>query len=75
MILLLYKRWDAFISKRIPQVHGMTQNRVVLENYVLQAFNRQSIQPVLHNWCSKWYVLSCLWGGVYKRSLAASQKE
>ena len=35
-----------------------------------------SFQPVLHNWCNKgcglWYVLSCLWDGVYKRTLAVN---
>ena len=31
-----------------------------------------SFQPVLHG---PWYVLSCLWGGVYKRTLAVNQKE
>ena len=29
-----------------------------------------SFQPVLHDWC----VLSCLWDGVYKRTLAANWK-
>ena len=30
--------------------------------------------PALHNWYVP-YVLSCLWDGAYKRSLAANQKE
>ena len=35
-----------------------------------------SFQPVLHNWCNKgWYVLSCLWDGAYKRTIAANRKE
>ena len=29
------------------------------------------LQPVLHDW----YVLSCLWDGAYKRTLAANWKE
>ena len=34
-------------------------------------------QPVLHHWCNKklWYVLSCLWDGAYKRTLAVNRKE
>ena len=33
-----------------------------------------SFQPVLHDWCNKraWYVLSCLWDGAYKRTLAVN---
>ena len=36
-----------------------------------------SFQPVLHNRCNKrlWYVLSCLWDGAYKRTLAVNRKE
>ena len=30
-----------------------------------------SFQPVLHDW----YVLSCVWDGVYKITLAVNQKE
>ena len=33
-------------------------------------------QPVLHDWCNKGRgVLSCLWDGAYKRTLAVNQKE
>ena len=34
-----------------------------------------SFQPVLHDWCNKrpWYVLSCLWDGAYKRTLAVNR--
>ena len=34
-----------------------------------------SFQPVLHDWCKKrpWYVLSCLWDGAYKRTLAVNR--
>ena len=32
-------------------------------------------QPVLHDWCNKGHgVLSCLWDGAYKRTLAVNQK-
>ena len=38
-----------------------------------------SFQPVLHDWCNKGrgtrYVLSYLWDGAYKRTLAANRKE
>ena len=27
-----------------------------------------SFQPVLHDWCNKGYVLSCLWDGAYKKN-------
>ena len=30
-----------------------------------------SFQPVLHDW--PWYVLSCLWDGAYKRTLAINR--
>ena len=30
------------------------------------------VQPVLHNWL--WHVLSCLWNGAYKWSLATNRK-
>ena len=30
-----------------------------------------SLQPVIHDW----YVLSCLWDGAYKRTLAVNRKE
>ena len=33
-------------------------------------------QPVLHDWCNKgcaWYVLSCLWDGAYKWTLAVNR--
>ena len=34
-----------------------------------------SFQTVLYDWCNKdWYVLSCLWDDVYKRTLAANRK-
>ena len=33
-----------------------------------------SFQPVLHDWCNMpWYVLSCLWDGAYKRTLAVNR--
>ena len=35
-----------------------------------------SFQPVLHDWCNKgrgMYVLSCLWDGAYKRTLAVNR--
>ena len=34
-----------------------------------------SFQPVLHYWCNKrpWYVLSCLWDGAYKRTVAVNR--
>ena len=32
-----------------------------------------SFQQVFHNWCNRpWYVLSCLWDGAYKRTLAVN---
>ena len=35
-----------------------------------------SFQPVLHDWCNKGRgVLSCLWDGAYKRTLAVNRKE
>ena len=35
-----------------------------------------SFQPVLYDWCNKrpWCVLSCLWDGAYKRTLAANRE-
>ena len=33
-----------------------------------------SFQPVIHDWCKRpWYVLSCLWDGAYKRTLAVNR--
>ena len=33
-----------------------------------------SFQPVLHNWCNKGRgMLSCLWDGAYKRTLAVNR--
>ena len=35
-----------------------------------------SFQPVLHDWCNKGRgMLSCLWDGAYKRTLAVNRKE
>ena len=36
-----------------------------------------SLHPVLHDWYKKrpWYVISCLWNGAYKRSIAPNRKE
>ena len=31
-------------------------------------------QLILHYWCKSWYVLSFLWDGAYKRTLAANHK-
>ena len=33
-----------------------------------------SLQPLHHDWCM-WYVLSCLWNGAYKRTIAANEIE
>ena len=35
-----------------------------------------SFQSVLHEWFNKrtWYLLSCLWDGAYKRTLAANRR-
>ena len=34
------------------------------------------IQPVLHDWCNKGCgMLSCMWDGAYKRTLAVNRKE
>ena len=46
-------------------------------SFMVDPLNYFSFQPVLHDWCKKrpWYVLSCLWDGAYKRTLACNQKK
>ena len=34
-----------------------------------------SFQPVLHDWCKPWYLLSCLWDGAHKITHAVNRKE
>ena len=45
-------------------------------SFMLDQLSYFSFLPVLHGWYNKdWYVLSCLWDGAYKRTLAANRKE
>ena len=55
------------------------RQQVVFISFVraLNPLSYFSFQPVLHDWCNKgwWYVLSCLWDGAYKRTIAVNRKE
>ena len=51
-------------------VHGAMGRQIDIHG--VDPLSYFSFQPVLHDW---WYVLSCLWDGAYKRTLAANRKE
>ena len=58
--------------------HALYRSRSqCLDTYTNLPLSYFSFQPVLHDWCKKrpWYVLSCLWDGAYKRTLAANRKD
>ena len=47
----------------------MTPKQGLLPNKLITYYYTQLVEQRL------WYVLSCLWDGAYKRTLAANQKE
>ena len=55
--------------------HGAVGRRIDPSWGGVDPLSYYSFQPVLHDWCKQrpWYVLSCMWDGAYKRTLAANR--
>ena len=63
-----------FITVRVKSIRSWCDGSSD-RSFMVDPLSYFSFQPVLHDWCKQrpWYVLSCLWDGAYKRTLAVNR--